>query len=82
VESLYLWARFQMPKIEHESAIFFANQFRSPRLKVLAGAEKFDEITSRGTIIVGALNLGGLIETIPGAIRIAYLGTYKQAQSF
>ena len=37
--------------------------------------------TRGGTIIVGALNLGGSIETIPNAIRIAELAVDKQAQT-
>jgi ATP-dependent Lon protease len=34
-----------------------------------------------GTIVVGALNLGGSIEMIPNAVRIAELGVDKQAQT-
>lgn len=37
--------------------------------------------TRGGTIIVGALNLGGSIETIPNAVRIAELAVDKQAQT-
>ena len=37
--------------------------------------------TRGGTIIVGALNLGGSIEMIPNAIRIAELAVDKQAQT-
>ena len=37
--------------------------------------------TRGGTIIVGALNLGGSIEMIPNAIRIAELAIDKQAQT-
>lgn len=37
--------------------------------------------TRGGTIIVGALNLGGSIELIPNAIRIAELAIDKQAQT-
>jgi ATP-dependent Lon protease len=37
--------------------------------------------TRGGTIVVGALNLGGSIETIPNAIRIAELAVDKQAQT-
>ena len=34
-----------------------------------------------GTIVVGALNLGGSIEMIPNATRIAELAIDKQAQT-
>jgi hypothetical protein len=37
--------------------------------------------TIRGTIVVGALNLGGSIEMIPNAVRIAALAIDKQAQT-
>ena len=37
--------------------------------------------TRGGTIIVGALNLGGSIEPIPNAVRIAELAVDKQAQT-
>jgi ATP-dependent Lon protease len=37
--------------------------------------------TRRGTIVVGALNLGGSIEMIPNAARIAELAIDKQAQT-
>jgi ATP-dependent Lon protease len=37
--------------------------------------------TRGGTIVVGALNLGGSIEIIPNAIRIAELAVDKQAQT-
>ena len=37
--------------------------------------------TRGGTIIVGALNLGGSIESIPNAVRIAELAMDKQAQT-
>ncbi len=37
--------------------------------------------TRGGTIIAGALNLGGSIETIPNAVRIAELAIDKQAQT-
>lgn len=37
--------------------------------------------TRGGTIIVGALNLGGSIELIPNAVRIAELAVDKQAQT-
>ena len=36
--------------------------------------------TRGGTIVVGALNLGGSIEIIPNAVRIAELAIDKQAQ--
>jgi ATP-dependent Lon protease len=34
-----------------------------------------------GTIVVGALNLGGSIEIVPNAVRIAELAVDKQAQT-
>jgi ATP-dependent Lon protease len=37
--------------------------------------------TRGGTIVVGALNLGGSIEMVPNAIRIAELAVDKQAQT-
>jgi len=37
--------------------------------------------TRGGTIVVGALNLGGSIELIPNAVRIAELAIDKQAQT-
>jgi ATP-dependent Lon protease len=37
--------------------------------------------TRGGTIVVGALNLGGSVETIPNAVRIAELAVDKQAQT-
>ena len=37
--------------------------------------------TRGGTIIVGALNLGGSIDLIPNAVRIAELAIDKQAQT-
>jgi ATP-dependent Lon protease len=37
--------------------------------------------TRGGTIVVGALNLGGSIEMIPNAVRMAELGVDKQAQT-
>jgi predicted ATP-dependent Lon-type protease len=37
--------------------------------------------TKGGTIVVGALNLGGPIEMIPNAVRIAELAIDKQAQT-
>ena len=37
--------------------------------------------TRGGTIVVGALNLGGSIEPIPNAVRIAELAVDKQAQA-
>ena len=37
--------------------------------------------TRGGTIVVGALNLGGSIEMIPNAVRIAELAIDKQAQT-
>src|SRR5579885_2163939 len=38
--------------------------------------------TRGGTIIAGALNLGGSIETIPNAVRIAELAIDKQARPY
>ena len=37
--------------------------------------------TRGGTIIVGSLNLGGSIDMIPNAVRIAELAIDKQAQT-
>jgi ATP-dependent Lon protease len=37
--------------------------------------------TRGGTIVVGALNLGGSIEMIPNAVRITELAIDKQAQT-
>ena len=37
--------------------------------------------TRGGTVVVGALNLGGSIEMIPNAVRIAELAIDKQAQT-
>ncbi|MGB9152024.1 MAG: peptidase, partial [Alphaproteobacteria bacterium] len=37
--------------------------------------------TRGGTIVVGALNLGGSIEMIPNAVAIAELAVDKQAQT-
>jgi ATP-dependent Lon protease len=37
--------------------------------------------TRGGTIVVGALNLGGSIETVPNAVQIAELAIDKQAQT-
>ena len=37
--------------------------------------------TRGGTIVAGALNLGGSIEMVPNAIRIAELAIDKQAQT-
>jgi ATP-dependent Lon protease len=37
--------------------------------------------TRGGTIVVGALNLGGSIELIPNAVRVAELAVDKQAQT-
>ena len=37
--------------------------------------------TRGGTIIAGALNLGGSIETVPNAVQIAELAVDKQAQT-
>lgn len=37
--------------------------------------------TRGGTIVVGALNLGGSVEMVPNAVRIAELAVDKQAQT-
>lgn len=37
--------------------------------------------TRGGTIVVGALNLGGSIEMLPNAVRIAELAIDKQVQT-
>ena len=76
-----LGVRLQMPEIDQKSAIFFANQLRSPLLAALANAEAFDDTPRGRTIIVGALHLGGPVETIPRAIRVADLGIDQQAQT-
>jgi ATP-dependent Lon protease len=51
-----------------------------PVLVALCGA-LLGRNTRGGTIIVGALNLGGSIEMIPSAVRIAELAVDKQAQT-
>ena len=51
-----------------------------PVLVALCGA-LLGRNTRGGTIIVGALNLGGSIEMIPNAVRIAELAIDKQAQT-
>lgn len=51
-----------------------------PVLVALCGA-LLGRNTRGGTIVVGALNLGGSIEMIPNAIRIAELAIDKQAQT-
>jgi ATP-dependent Lon protease len=51
-----------------------------PILVALCGA-LLGRNTRGGTIIVGALNLGGSIEMIPNAVRIAELAVDKQAQT-
>ena len=51
-----------------------------PVLVALCGA-LLGRNTRGGTIIVGALNLGGSIETIPNAVRIAELAVDKQCQT-
>src|SRR5690606_36578138 len=50
-----------------------------PVLVALCGAV-LGRNTRGGTIVVGALNLGGSIEMIPNAVRIAELAIDKQAQ--
>ena len=37
--------------------------------------------TRGGTVVVGALNLGGSIETVPNAVALAELAVDKQAQT-
>lgn len=51
-----------------------------PVLVALCGA-LLGRNTRGGTVIVGALNLGGSIELIPNAVRIAELAIDKQAQT-
>jgi ATP-dependent Lon protease len=51
-----------------------------PVLVALCGALR-GRNTRGGTIVVGALNLGGSIEMIPNAVRIAELAVDKQAQT-
>lgn len=51
-----------------------------PVLVALCGA-LLGRNTRGGTVIVGALNLGGSIEMIPNAVRIAELAVDKQAQT-
>jgi ATP-dependent Lon protease len=51
-----------------------------PVLVALCGA-LLGRNTRGGTIVVGALNLGGSIEMIPNAVRIAELAIDKQAQT-
>jgi hypothetical protein len=70
-----------MPAIDHKSAIFFESHYLSLQLAALANAEKFDEITRDGRIIVGTLNRGGLIEMIQKTIRIAKFGINEKAQT-
>jgi ATP-dependent Lon protease len=51
-----------------------------PVLVALCGA-LLGRNTRGGTIIIGALNLGGSIEMIPNPVRIAELAVDKQAQT-
>ena len=51
-----------------------------PTLVALCGA-LLGRNTRGGTIVAGALNLGGSIELIPNAVRIAELAIDKQAQT-
>jgi ATP-dependent Lon protease len=51
-----------------------------PVLVALCGA-LLGRNTRGGTIVVGALNLGGSIELIPNAVQIAELAVDKQAQT-
>ena len=51
-----------------------------PVLVALCGA-LLGRNTRGGTIVVGALNLGGSIEMLPNAVRIAELAVDKQAQT-
>jgi ATP-dependent Lon protease len=51
-----------------------------PVLVALCGA-LLGRNTRGGTVVVGALNLGGSIEMVPNAVRIAELAVDKQAQT-
>ena len=51
-----------------------------PVLVALCGS-LLERNTRGGTIVAGALNLGGSIETVPNAVRIAELAVDKQAQT-
>ena len=51
-----------------------------PVIAALCGA-MLGRNTRGGTIIAGALNLGGSIETVPNAVQIAELAVDKQAQT-
>ncbi|ABC82999.1 protease Lon-related BREX system protein BrxL [Anaeromyxobacter dehalogenans] len=51
-----------------------------PVLVALCGA-LLGRNTRGGTVVVGALNLGGSIEMIPNAVRVAELAVDKQAQT-
>src|SRR5260370_27773455 len=51
-----------------------------PTLVALCGAV-LGRNTRGGTIVAGALNLGGSIEMIPNAVRVAELAIDKQAQT-
>ena len=51
-----------------------------PVLVALCGA-LLGRNTRGGTIVVGALNLGGSIELLPNAVQIAELAVDKQAQT-
>ncbi|QCO04919.1 BREX system Lon protease-like protein BrxL (plasmid) [Azospirillum argentinense] len=51
-----------------------------PVLVALCGA-LLGKNTRGGTIVVGALNLGGSVELVPNAVRIAELAIDKQAQT-
>lgn len=51
-----------------------------PVLVALCGA-LLGRNTRGGTIVVGGLNLGGSVEMIPNAVRIAELAVDKQAQT-
>ena len=56
------------------------NRPRVPVLVALCGG-LLGRNTRGGTIVVGALNLGGSIEMVPNAVRIAELAIDKQAQT-
>jgi ATP-dependent Lon protease len=51
-----------------------------PVLVALCGA-LLGRNTRGGTIVVGALNLGGCIEMLPNAVQVAELAVDKQAQT-
>ncbi|ESZ11297.1 hypothetical protein NKH89_12230 [Mesorhizobium sp. M0923] len=52
-----------------------------PDIVALCGGLLGRNTRGGGAIVVGALNLGGSIEMIPNAVRIAELAIDKQAQT-